>query len=61
MSRLATRSDIRMGPRPSITEHKHYTKHIIASYCLQSLIGPANLLLAKPEPIMLSVLPIIPS
>ena len=48
MRRLATtRSDIRMRPRLSIaTEHKHYTKHIIASYCLQSLIGPANLLSA---------------
>ena len=43
MSRLATtRSDIRMWH----TEHKHYTKHIIASCCLQSLIGPANLLSA---------------
>ena len=28
------------------TEHKHYTKHIIAIYCLQSLIGPTNLLSA---------------
>ena len=47
MSRLATtRSNIRMRPRLSILEHKHYTKHIIASYCLQSLIGPANLLSA---------------
>ena len=27
------------------TEHKHYTGHV-ASYCLQSLIGPANLLSA---------------
>ena len=48
MSRLATtRSNIRMWPRLSIaTEHKHYTGHIIASYCLQSLIGLANLLSA---------------
>ena len=43
MSRLATRSDIRMRPRLSIL---NTTKHIIASYCLQSLIGPANLLSA---------------
>ena len=28
------------------SEYKHYTKHIIASYCLQSLIRPANLLSA---------------
>ena len=37
MNRLVTtRSDI-------TTEHKHYTKCIIASYCLQSLIESANL------------------
>ena len=39
--------DIRMQPGLYYAEHKHYTKHIIASYCLQqSLIGPANLLSA---------------
>ena len=44
MSRLATtRSDIRMRPRLSIL---NTTKHIIASYCLQCLIGPASLLSA---------------
>ena len=34
-----TRSDIRMRSR-------HYTKHIVACYCLQILIEPANLLSA---------------
>ena len=44
MRRLATtRSDIRMRPRLGIL---NTTKHIIASYCLQSLIGPAHLLSA---------------
>ena len=47
MSRLVTtRSDIRMWPRLSLLNAN--TGHIIASYCLQSLIGLANL---QPYPI----------
>ena len=48
MSKLmTTRSDIGMRPRLSILNTSTTLKTLaIASYCLQSLIGPANLLSA---------------
>ena len=44
---VTTRSDIRMRPRLSILSTSTTLNTLaIASYCLQSLIGPANLLSA---------------